>query len=92
MTPKKKSKSLATQAQERMIARLVAIDEQPIHSAELKIVSLRDLGIEPFYTSDGQFCGGIESEWYKKDGKIYKFMFDGDAMLDATSENDLGQT
>lgn len=84
-----KRTSLASKAIERMVARLKLIDEQLIPHPEGMFAFFRDTGVEPFYTSEGQFLGGIEAKWFKKDGRIYKFLIQDGEIFDATSENDV---
>ena len=37
------------------------------------------------YTSDGQFCGGIESIWFEDENRTYKFTFEGEEIIVAYS-------
>lgn len=74
---------------EQLITKIKLLDEQMITHPEGMYAFFRDSGVEPCYTSNGQFCGGIESEWYKKDGRVYKFMIEDGNILDAISQNDI---
>lgn len=85
---------ITSKIRERMVAGLKAeieaLDLRNEENQEILYESFNFPGSDiPFYTSDGQFCGGIESEWYEKNGRIYKFLIENGVVIEATSENNI---
>lgn len=78
-----------TPVRERMLERFKLYDLQSILNPREVYELFKSDGATPFYADYGQFCGGIESVWYKKDGRVYKFVFEDDSIVEATSENDI---
>ena len=86
ITPK-----IQTKMVERLIAEHILRNVQIIESPHDVYQSFADTKVKPIYESDGQFCG-IESEWYVKGNLVYKFVFEGCTMIDATTENYIENT